>query len=57
MSWVSWLTLSWEAMGEGGLDDKLEFSKVDVAQTEGSKILFNRTDRGEWTQMDSWCAI
>ena len=44
-------------MGEGGSDDELEFPEVDVAQTKGSKILNNLPDRGEWTQMDSWCAI
>ena len=57
MSWVSWSTLSWEAIGEGGSDDELEFFEVDVAQIKGSKILCNLLDRGEWTQMDSWCAI
>ena len=44
-------------MGEGGSEDELEFPEVDVAQTKGSKILNNLPDRGEWTQMDSWCAI
>ena len=44
-------------MGEGGSDDELEFPEVDVAQTKGSEILNNLPDRGEWTQMDSWCAI
>ena len=57
MSWVSWSTLSWEAMGEGGSEDELEFPEVDFAQTKGSEILNNLPDRGEWTQMDSWCAI
>ena len=57
MSWVSWSTLSWEAMGEDGSEDELEFPEVDVAQTKGSKILNNLPNRGEWTQMDSWCAI
>ena len=49
--------LSWEAMGDDVSDDGLEFFEVDVAQTKGSKILNNLLDRGEWTQMDSWCAI
>ena len=44
-------------MGEDGSNDELKFSKVDVAQTKGSKIFNNLSDRGEWTQMDSWCAI
>ena len=57
MSWVSWSTLSWEAKGKGGSDDELEFSEVDVVPTKGLKILNNLSDRGEWTQMDSWCAI
>ena len=57
MSWLSWSTFSWEAMGEDGSDDELKFSEVDVAQTKGSKILCNQLDRGEWNQMDSWCVI
>ena len=49
--------LSWEAMGEDGSDDELKFFEIDVAQIKGSKILNNLPTRGEWTQMDSWCAI
>ena len=40
-----------------GSEDELEFSEVDVAQIKGSKILYNRPNREEWTQMNSWCAI
>ena len=49
--------LSWEAMGVGVSEDRLKVSEVDVAKVKGSKFLFNWSDREEWTQMDSWCAI